>query len=243
VTYLAEQMLEFTEGNPFAQFIHDAATLANHHKCLATGCVFVDPKYLQVHRLCLSMRPIEDGTGEVAVQELKFACHRAFNQALDKIMCLLMSDKAAVRAAKLLKQYPDTCGMHDIDKVASSGVGTLVRKDGRGGDVNPFPEGVELLKIVHNKAKHFSYSGRWAALVKKGLDTLGKPNFSPARIQLDLNETRIMAKHGLLWSACRAKISSPARHAGRTARAHHCCDRLWRDQDKPEVAPQGHRCG
>ena len=36
VTYLAEQMLEFTEGNPFAQFIHDAATLANHHKHTTT---------------------------------------------------------------------------------------------------------------------------------------------------------------------------------------------------------------
>ena len=34
--------------------------------------------------------------------------------------------------------------------------------------------------------------------------TLGIGNFSPARLQLDLNETRVMAKHGLFWSTCRA---------------------------------------
>ena len=59
-------------------------------------------------------------------------------------MCLIMSDRAALRAAKLLRQYPDACGMHDVDKLASAGVGTLVRKDGRGGVINPFPEGQKL---------------------------------------------------------------------------------------------------
>ena len=55
-------------------------------------------------------------------------------------MCLIMSDRAALRAAKLLRQYPDACGMHDVDKLASAGVGTLVRKDSRGGVINPFPD-------------------------------------------------------------------------------------------------------
>ena len=75
-------MLKFTEGNPFAQFLHDAATLANHLKSLATGAIFMDPKMMQVHRICLSMRPIANGTGEAESQELKSMCQRAFKKSL-----------------------------------------------------------------------------------------------------------------------------------------------------------------
>ena len=38
-----KRIFDFAEGNPFAQCLHDGATLANHKKFLALGLQFVDP--------------------------------------------------------------------------------------------------------------------------------------------------------------------------------------------------------
>ena len=125
-------------------------------------------------------------------------------RSLQLVMCFIISDRAALRAAKLLGKEPDACCMHDLDNVESSGIGSLVCKDGKGNTVNAFPAGQQLVAKVHALAKHFSYSLRWSELVEKASKTMGKGTFSSARLMLDLNETRVMAKHGLLWSACRA---------------------------------------
>ena len=51
VKHICATMLRFTEGNPFAQCLHDCATLANHHKCIAVGSEFIDCTVMQQHAL------------------------------------------------------------------------------------------------------------------------------------------------------------------------------------------------
>ena len=53
--------LEFSEGNPFAQGLHDCATLANKHKHMAVGVEFVSPGLKNYVAICLAMVPNTDG--------------------------------------------------------------------------------------------------------------------------------------------------------------------------------------
>ena len=53
--HLGKVMIEFTEGNAFAQIVHDTATLQDHHKYLSVGSVSMEPKHHQVLSICLSM--------------------------------------------------------------------------------------------------------------------------------------------------------------------------------------------
>ena len=60
------------------------------------------------------------------------------------------------------------CGIHDVDKVGQSATGRLTRsKDKK--VINPFPEGVLLLKKVHKQAMYFSQSPkRWENMMEVG---------------------------------------------------------------------------
>ena len=51
------------------------------------------------------------------------------------------------------------CLMHDNDKLGQSGIGQLVRSRNKK-EVNPFPEGQELIAKLRTVAKHFSYASR-----------------------------------------------------------------------------------
>ena len=49
----------------------------------------------------------------------------------------------------------ETCDMHDGDKVGTSAIGRLVRKDGWRNIVNPFPEGQDLEKKLNQQVNCF----------------------------------------------------------------------------------------
>lgn len=92
----------------------------------------------------------------------------------------------------------DYCDMHDISKVTLSMIGALTRsKNGR--VVNPFPEGVAMVKRYRDMAVHFSYSTRHDRLLEHA-DQVNGPKI---RLKVDLNETRVTAKHNLLHSCLR----------------------------------------
>ena len=86
--FMFAMLREYHEGNAFAQAIHDAATLADHHKRLAAGATFVTPGLLhlpsvlkvkvlapgllvppmQPFAICLSMVPLADGRDTTAAE-------------------------------------------------------------------------------------------------------------------------------------------------------------------------------
>ena len=67
---------------------------------------------------------------------------------------LLIADKGISKSFELSE---DVCGMYDVDKVGQSATGGLTRsKDKK--VINPFPEGVLLLKKVHTQDVYFSQS-------------------------------------------------------------------------------------
>jgi hypothetical protein len=88
--------------------------------------------------------------------------------------------------------------MHDMDKPQTSAIGKLVRSSKRA-EVNPFPAGIALWKKGHALGAHFSYSNRLAILHQH----CATVKCAAIKVQLDLNDTRVAAQHGLFLSLIR----------------------------------------
>ena len=163
--FACDEMIKFTEGNPFCQNLHDCATLENHLKCMAGGAEFVDAKTFEQHVICLGMRPVDGGLGRQLQQSLDQLFQRAFGRKTKDVCHSMIADRAETHVAALFSLDRDVCEMHDVDKVAKSAIGDLVRSHNKKA-TNPFPEGQRLINAVHNMAKWFAVGSRHQGLVK-----------------------------------------------------------------------------
>ena len=118
----------------------------------------------------------------------------------DTIVTRMRADRAAKGVASTLgMEEEEVCEMHDTDKLGKAGVGALVRSRQKV-VINPFPEGVKLVKKAHAVGAYFGYSTRGNDLSEVGK---GLGNCPDIRIAVDYNTTRIAAVHGLLFSELR----------------------------------------
>ena len=81
--------------------------------------------------------------------------------------------------------------MHDTDKLGRSATWQLVHSKNKQ-TVNPFPEGVRLMKKANDMGTYFSNGKRHDNLMDTGKVLRGIPRI---RIQVALNGTRIVAQH------------------------------------------------
>lgn len=142
-------------------------------------------------------------------------CHDATAAALAKLIESTVEDVTKVKgtirssiqdfATLAVSRYlqdgeieEEGCAMHNDDKIGSWAVGKLKKHKNRQ-EVEPFPEGVQLMSKVHNLAKHFSYGERLAKL-HEFCKLTGTACITP---KLDLNGTRISAQYNLLLSTLR----------------------------------------
>jgi len=142
------------------------ATLADRYKFLAVGVQLIDPLLQRNHAICLGMRRLKGGTHEQNVEAIEFCTERAFGISTKQIAHSRIADRAAKGISKSFELSEDLCGMHDVDKVGQSATGRLTRsKDKK--VINPFTEGVLLLKKVHKQAVYFSKSPkRWENMME-----------------------------------------------------------------------------
>lgn len=85
--------------------------------------------------------------------------------------------------------------MHNTDKVGQSAIGELTRrKDGR--EMNPFPEGLQLLKKFRHQTKWFESSSKH----RNDYDDMltANPHLPNTKIQRDMNGTRVSAVYNLI---------------------------------------------
>ena len=92
--------------------------------------------------------------------------------------------------------------MHDADKVGQSAIGELTRSKDHI-VVNPFPEGLELLKKLRDQAKWFESSSKHRNDYADMLTA--NPHLPTTKIQRDLNGTRMSAVYNLIQSSLRSK--------------------------------------
>ena len=210
--YSVKEMVVFTEGNPFAQCIHDCATLVNKHKCLALGMQFTHCTTFKNFALCLGMKPVTSGTNVAmaahitsSIADLLGYDKELGHKLYKDLFCSVISDLAAIGTAEELSEVEGDgygCSMHQGDKIGRSAVGDLTRSKGKK-VVNPFPEGQRLMLRCHNMAKFFSYSNRLLEMRQLYAATHIGESVAGIKLQLDLNTTRVAARYGLLTSVIR----------------------------------------
>jgi len=201
-------MLEESKGNTFCQLIHDGVTLSNKSKYQAFGIQFTNRKFRCNHVVALGFRKVANST-TVTVAELGRELVKDRTQfELQEIIACSVQDGAAKGETKAWDLEVETCDMHDGDKIGASAIGRLVRKDGRGNVVNPFPAGQELEKKLNAQAKHFASTHanrvRYACIIANA--NLDYP-LPTTMIKQDLCGTPMSSFHQLVRSTLKIKKS------------------------------------
>ena len=154
--------------------------------------------------LCIGLDVLLDSKGDTVALGLDDASFNVLGLRCSQIVNAVVSDRAALSVGRNRDVFPlyqvDTaaCLMHDMDKPQASALGKLIRSSKRV-QVNPFPEGISLVKKAHALGVHFSYSNRLDILHKHAATV----KCAAIKVQLDLNDTRVAAQHGLFLSLIR----------------------------------------
>ena len=155
--------------------------------------------------LCIGLDVLLDAKGDTVALGLDNASFNVLGLKCSQIVNAVVSDRAALSVAKNRDVFPlyhnldvSPCLMHDMDKPQASALGKLVRSSKRV-EVNPFPEGVALWMKAHGLGVHFSYSTRLLLLHEH----CATAKCAAIKVQLDLNDTRVAAQHGLFLSLIR----------------------------------------
>ena len=195
-----QDQLLYSEGNPFAQMIHDAATLKNKHKCHAIGMEFIDCYEFKNHAVCLGMTPLESGWDCVGALSIAAVTMKVIGMKPEEVFAATMSDLAVKGVAQEFGHVGEECDMHQGDKIGRSAVGDLVRSSNKI-VVNPFNEGQALMDKCHKMGVHFAYSNRLSKLHTFSDQVDG--GFARIKLKMDYNTTRVAARHSLLLSEIR----------------------------------------
>lgn len=144
--------VEESKGNQFCQLLDDGVTLENKSKYQSFGLQFTDRTFKCNHVVAIAFRRCKDNTGEDSSTLTRTVVKEVTGFQTDEIVGSAVQDGAAKSVARLLGLEVETCDMHDTDKIGQNAIGELTRrKDGR--EVNPFPEGLQLLKKMRDQAK------------------------------------------------------------------------------------------
>ena len=203
IKYLLALKVEQSCGNTFAQAIHDGGTLTNKKKYQAFGCQFMDPQWDRNFVVAIGFVATADSTAETVANAFSTTFEVRFDFDFNTIFGSSIQDRAALSVSNALgMEEQHACLMHDGDKIAKSAYGGLIRTRMKV-DVNPFKQGTDLVTLMHNMGKHFSYSQRLKELHKLSDSMPNAEKQAKLSIQLDLNTTRVASVHSLLQSEIR----------------------------------------
>ena len=203
-----EPMVLESKGNAFCQIIHDGVTLSNKSKHQAFGVQFTNRKFHCNHVVALGFQKVKDSTTDTVSNLGQELVKDRTNFDFKQIIACAVQDSAAKSVAKAWELEVETCDMHDGDKVGASAIGRLVRKDGRGGIVNPFPEGKALEVKLNAQAKHFSAVHKNRQRHQEIIGSSNEDqNLPSTMIKQDLCGTRMSSFHGLVRSTLKIKKS------------------------------------
>jgi len=196
-------LVKQSAGRPFATLLHDAVMLANKMKFLSIALQVIDDEWQMNHVIALSFGRIISNSASHLVAKIKKVLYDLTNYTVDQIIATSMQDIAALKVAKDLEVDMGRCLMHEGDKIGKSCVGELLRSRNHV-IVNPFPQGLALLKKYRDQTKFLSssYSNR----VKYDNFKLANPDAVSKMLVLDTNETRVTSIYELIKSNLYVKM-------------------------------------
>ena len=178
--YALHSASTFFYGNPFAQHLHDAVTLGNgKYQSAALQFVLGASTFIVAFAFAFLDTSLADSAhdetasqytarliAEVFLRRTGLELSAVTNFAISDLAALAISRAALEDRPSFQIEYEDVddsegpvegCGMHQWDKVTRWAFGMLVKRK-NGAEVDPFPEGVALLKKVQDLHTHFSRS-------------------------------------------------------------------------------------
>ena len=189
-TYVCKKKKIQSKGNPFAQGLHDGVTLGNHKGYESLGIDIMDPDWDRNLPICVGFarKPKRndgsfDGTDATVAKLFDHVLELRTGCKLKEILAGMKSDRAATGVARKVDLEDEACLMHDADKLGTSAVGKLLRRDmskpvgdnGHRPYANPFPEGDDLMKKAKSMGSHYSTGTCHSALMvlrdKAGLES------------------------------------------------------------------------
>ena len=189
-----------SQGNAFAQAMHDGGTLASKRKYQALAVQFVAPEWKGNLVVTIGLlRMLHNADADVA-NLWKETMRERTGFEYDEIIARMRSDRAAKGVSgQLGMEGEEVCEMHDSDKLGRAAVGSLVRTKNKKA-INPFEAGVSFVSRAHKLGTYFGYSDRYEklAVICTSLGDVAK-----IKIAVDYNTTRISSVHGLLLSEIR----------------------------------------
>ena len=153
--FILKTCLDYACGNPFAQFIHDGATLANKEKYQTCGLQVIEPVLKQSFCVCIGVVAQISGRDKDVAELFQGLVRRTTGYNIRTICNSCVQDVAARGVGTRLHLEGTDCTMHQGDKLGRSAIGLLVRSMNKI-VVNPFAAGVKLYEKVHKMAAHFS---------------------------------------------------------------------------------------
>ena len=200
---IIDAKIKQSKGNQFGQLIHDGVTLENGNKHQSIGLQFVDPCWRRNIVLCLGCRRSVVNTDAVVADLVRRVVLEVTAREVSQIIALAVQDGAALGVAKHLgMDEVEGCDMHDGDKIGQSAIGELVRSKMKVA-INPFEDGKAIVQKFHKMGIHFSSAQKRRDLLKQIVAR--HPDIPDVKVQVDHNDTRVAARHGLLLSSLRMK--------------------------------------
>lgn len=215
------------KGNPFLQFINDGCTLGNKSKYQAFGLQFTDSSFQCNHVIAIAFKRALSSTSDSVALMAREVVNELTGFDFNDVCGASVQDAAAKGVARALNLEEETCDMHDGDKIGRAAIGELLRRNGSGGIVNPFDQGMlivvylfslifysniynyllgkALMDKLRDQAKHFHSTHKNRVNYDEFLKM--HPELPSNSILRDLNETRISSRHNLIRSSLRLKQS------------------------------------
>ena len=124
MTSLITEKSQQSQGNVFAQLIHDAATLKNATTVQSIGLQLVDKWFRSNHVLCLCCRESSNNLHLDIANLCRSVTLEMVGMDLSDICGIAVQDRAALKVPEYLGfDEAEACDMHDGDKIGRSAIG------------------------------------------------------------------------------------------------------------------------
>ena len=220
---LVQDVARFVHHIPFAQALHDAATLnskmklevlvvlwccvcvrtfAHHHHGVAHtlnqafALQLCHPEFSHNIVVCLGLEEPRTHQASDVAETFRRLVFDITELECSALVNNVVADGAAQAVARELGFEEQVCLMHSVDKVPRYALGLL---KGKSPD-RQFTPASNLIKKIREVAKALTNSDKGRKALKAACNALSMPHL---RFRLDKNETRIASVHGLLLSYIR----------------------------------------
>ena len=186
LTHRMKCLLEYTRGNPPAEWSSDGVTI-ERIKLESSVLSYLCEQWTR-ERPLIAQHPVADGTAESLVDNADALLRERAGKGLQELVLTARTDRADGKIAELIVDEKPACLMHDEDKVLRRATGQLVSTDNKV-EVAPFQASLDVINKARSVSK-FALQPKPAKIMDKAAMQNKSGNPRPS---IDKSQTRVSA--------------------------------------------------